>query len=171
MSQPNWMKSIITGSLLCFLLIAKTFLNNSLTFWQFWSQHINNNILISIFALDQEVLKFSIGIRITSFYLRSFFDLSLICHCNFVWTSISFMQQYFVVLNPTLDGNCMQILLCEERYSESSCVRKETVNIYILATSGTGDRKIMQCIRIMSRPPREKGSRTRWASSEEHLPK
>ena len=49
-----------------------------------------------------------------------------------------------------------------QRIPESSCATKETVDI---------DRNIMQSIRITSRPPREKGSETRCASSEEHLPK
>ena len=40
-----------------------------------------------------------------------------------------------------------------QRISESSCVRKETVDIVILVTSRTGDRKIMQSIRITNRPP------------------
>ena len=40
-----------------------------------------------------------------------------------------------------------------QRIPESSCARKETVDIDILATSRNGDRKIMQSIRIMSRPP------------------
>ena len=35
---------------------------------------------------------------------------------------------------------------------ESSCVREETVDIDILVTSRNGDRKIMQSIRITSRP-------------------
>ena len=35
---------------------------------------------------------------------------------------------------------------------ESSCVRKETVDIYILVTSRNDDRN-MQSIRIMCRPP------------------
>ena len=39
---------------------------------------------------------------------------------------------------------------------ESSCVRKETVDIDILVTSRNGDRKIMQSIRITSRPPSRK---------------
>ena len=39
------------------------------------------------------------------------------------------------------------------RIPESSCARKETVDIDILVTSGIGDRKIMQSIRITSRPP------------------
>ena len=38
-----------------------------------------------------------------------------------------------------------------QRISESSCVRKETVDIDILVTSRNGDRKIMQSIRITSR--------------------
>ena len=39
-----------------------------------------------------------------------------------------------------------------QRIPESSCVRKETVDIDVLVTSRNGDRKIMQSIRIMSRP-------------------
>ena len=38
------------------------------------------------------------------------------------------------------------------RIPEFSCTRKETVDIDILATSKNGDRKIMQSIRITSRP-------------------
>ena len=40
-----------------------------------------------------------------------------------------------------------------QRIPESSCARKETVDIDILVTSRNGDRKIMQSIRITSRPP------------------
>ena len=47
-----------------------------------------------------------------------------------------------------------------QRIPESSCVRKETVDIDILVTSRNGDRKIKQCIRITSRLPREKRSGT-----------
>ena len=43
--------------------------------------------------------------------------------------------------------------ICRPRIPEFSCVRKETVDIDILVTSRNGDRKIMQAIRIMSRPP------------------
>ena len=39
---------------------------------------------------------------------------------------------------------------------ECSCARKETVEIDILVTSRSGDRKIMQSIRIMSRSPSRK---------------
>ena len=35
---------------------------------------------------------------------------------------------------------------------ESSCARKETVDIETLVTSRNGDRKIMQSIRMTSRP-------------------
>ena len=38
----------------------------------------------------------------------------------------------------------------------TSCTRKETVDINILAKYKNGDRKIMQSIRITSRPPRKK---------------
>ena len=43
-----------------------------------------------------------------------------------------------------------------QRIPESSCARKETVHIDILVTSGNGDRKIKQSVRIMSRPPLKK---------------
>ena len=39
------------------------------------------------------------------------------------------------------------------RIPEPRCARKETVDIDILFTSRNGDRKIMQSIRITSRPP------------------
>ena len=47
-----------------------------------------------------------------------------------------------------------------QRIPESSCARKETVDIDILVTSRNGDRKIMQSIRIASRPPSRKRKRT-----------
>ena len=40
-----------------------------------------------------------------------------------------------------------------QRIPESSCARKKTVEIDILVISRNGDRKIMQSIRITSRPP------------------
>ena len=43
--------------------------------------------------------------------------------------------------------------LSRHRIPESSCMRKETVDIDILVTSRNSDRKIMHSIRIMSRPP------------------
>ena len=46
---------------------------------------------------------------------------------------------------------------------ESSCARKETVDIDILVTSRNDDRKIMQSIRITSRPPTRK---RKWNNSE-----
>ena len=39
-----------------------------------------------------------------------------------------------------------------QKISEFSCARKEIVDIDILVTSRNGDRKIMQFIRITSRP-------------------
>ena len=39
------------------------------------------------------------------------------------------------------------------RVQQSSCMKKETVDIDIFSTSRNGDRKIMQSIRITSRPP------------------
>ena len=43
-----------------------------------------------------------------------------------------------------------------QRIPEFSCARKETVDIDILVTSRNGHRKIMQCIRITSRPDSRK---------------
>ena len=43
-----------------------------------------------------------------------------------------------------------------QRIPESSCARKETVDIDNLVTSRNGDRKIMQSIRITSRHPSRK---------------
>ena len=40
------------------------------------------------------------------------------------------------------------------KYPESSCARKETVDIDILITSWNGDRKIMQSIKINTPPSR-----------------
>ena len=45
---------------------------------------------------------------------------------------------------------------CRQRIPESSCARKETVDIDILVKYRNGDRKIMQSIRITSRPPSRK---------------
>ena len=42
------------------------------------------------------------------------------------------------------------------RIPEFSRARKETADIDILVTSRNGDRKIMQSVRIMSRPPLRK---------------
>ena len=39
-----------------------------------------------------------------------------------------------------------------QRILGSSCAKKETIDIDVLVTSGIGDRKIMQSIRITSRP-------------------
>ena len=43
-----------------------------------------------------------------------------------------------------------------QKIPESSSARKETVDIDILVTSRNGDRKVIQSIRIMSRPPSRK---------------
>ena len=44
-----------------------------------------------------------------------------------------------------------------QRVPESSCARKETVEIDILVTSRNGFREIIQSIRLMIRPPSRKG--------------
>ena len=51
-----------------------------------------------------------------------------------------------------------------QRIPESSCARKETVDIDILITSRNGDRKILQSIRITSRRPSRK---TKWNQSSQ----
>ena len=43
-----------------------------------------------------------------------------------------------------------------QRIPETSCMRKETVDVDILVTSRNGDRKIMQSITITSTPPSKK---------------
>ena len=43
-----------------------------------------------------------------------------------------------------------------QRIPEPICAREETLDIDILVTSRNGDRKIMQCIRITSRPTSRK---------------
>ena len=58
-----------------------------------------------------------------------------------------------------------------QRIPGLSCARKKTVDIDILVTSRNGDRKIMQSIRITSRPPLTIRSGTSSASSDENLPK
>ena len=50
-----------------------------------------------------------------------------------------------------------------QRISESSCARKETVDIDILVTSRNDDKK-MQSIRITSRPPSRK---RKWNQSSQ----
>ena len=49
---------------------------------------------------------------------------------------------------------------------ESSCTRKETVDIDILVTSRIGDRKIMQSVKQQVELPQEKGSGTITRSSK-----
>ena len=44
-----------------------------------------------------------------------------------------------------------------QKIPESSCARKETVDIDILVTSRNGHRNIMQSIKITSRPPSRNG--------------
>ena len=44
-----------------------------------------------------------------------------------------------------------------QRILESSCARKETVDMDIFVTSRNGDRKIMQSITVTSKPPSRKG--------------
>ena len=58
-----------------------------------------------------------------------------------------------------------------QRIPESSCARKETVDIDIFVKSRNADRKIMQSIRITSRPPLRESKwnqlrQFRWTSSK-----
>ena len=43
--------------------------------------------------------------------------------------------------------------MCQKKEISPSCTKKKTVDIDILLTSRNGDKKIMQFIRITSRPP------------------
>ena len=47
---------------------------------------------------------------------------------------------------------CQRKAFYRQRIPKSSCARKETVDMDILVASRNGDRKIMQSIRITSRP-------------------
>ena len=49
--------------------------------------------------------------------------------------------------------NQWESILYKQRIPKSSCVRKETADIGVLVISRNGDGKIMQSIRITSRPP------------------
>ena len=58
-----------------------------------------------------------------------------------------------------------------QRIPECSCVRKDTLDIDFLVTSGNGDRKTMQSIRITNRPPLRirkwnQLSQFRWTSTK-----
>ena len=60
---------------------------------------------------------------------------------------------------------------CGQRIAEFSCARKGTVDIGIPVTSRNGDRKVMQCIRITSRPSSKirkwnQLSEFRWTSTK-----
>ena len=48
---------------------------------------------------------------------------------------------------------CQRKAFYKQRIPESSCMRKKTVDTDILVASRNGDTKIMQSIRVMSRPP------------------
>ena len=45
---------------------------------------------------------------------------------------------------------------CRQRIPESSCASEETVDIDLLVTPRNADRKIMQSIRMTTRPPSRK---------------
>ena len=49
---------------------------------------------------------------------------------------------------------------------ESTCGRKETANTELLVTSRNGERKIMQSIKVASRPPSRKGKWNQLSQSD-----
>ena len=55
-----------------------------------------------------------------------------------------------------------RIAFYRQRVLESSCARRETVDIDILVTSRNGNRKFMQSIRITSRPTSRKRKDLSW---------
>ena len=67
------------------------------------------------------------------------------------------MYRKSVWKEPTVN-RCLLIIGQQKAFywQESSCVRKETVDIDVLVTSRNGDRKIMQSIRITSTSPSRK---------------
>ena len=64
---------------------------------------------------------------------------------------------YCVSLNPRLNSHYEAWSYKKKKNKkiirESSCAKKEIADVDILVTSRNGDRKIMQSIRITSRPP------------------
>ena len=52
-----------------------------------------------------------------------------------------------------------------QRIPESSCAKKETVDINILVTSRNGDRQIMQSVRITNRPTSRKRKKIQTKAS------
>ena len=92
----------------------------------------------------------------------------------FLWFSLCFrccQKQNFWRKFQAIQITEQRKTFYRQRIPESNCVRKETVDIDILVTFRNGGRKIMQSIRITSRPPSRKSMWNSWASSEEHLPK
>ena len=57
-----------------------------------------------------------------------------------------------------------------QRIPESSCAWKETIDIDILVPSNNGDRKIMQTIRITSRPSLKNQLCQFWRTSTKVIP-
>ena len=99
--------------------------------------------------------------------------LRMFCFCVKLFLSLSRYSWFHPVpggparsrwfqLIPAVPGGSSQflVLVCTQRkafYRQkipgSSCARKETVDIDTLVTSRNGDRKVMESIRITSRPP------------------
>ena len=61
------------------------------------------------------------------------------------------VKRYLLILATKIIGQ--RKAFYRQRIPKSSCARKETVDIDVLVTSRNRDRKIMQSIRITSRPP------------------
>ena len=82
-------------------------------------------------------------------------------------------EQPLMSVNPRLKAT--KIIGQRKAFSlpECSCARKETVDVDILITSRNGDRKIMQFIRIKSRPSSRSNPcacwNTRWCFGGKHL--
>ena len=75
---------------------------------------------------------------------------------NQVFTVCSYLTKFLPPLVPLNEANTGSCLIPEQRKQslmpESSCARKETVDIGILIIYKHGDRKIMQSFIITSRP-------------------
>ena len=122
-------------------------------------------------ALPSSFLLFS-DFHFLSFFLFLFFLLCLSLSCSFLLTFsfyLSFCFSFFLCLLISysffLTFSFLPVSLSYSTFlffffvfffsiiPESTCERKETVDIDILVTSRNGDRKIMQSIRITSTPP------------------
>ena len=80
------------------------------------------------------------------------------CHCNVAVSDLcdSKSKNKIAVIFFLIPMAGQRKAFYRQRILDSSCARKEIVDIDILIPSRNGDRKIMQSLRITSRPPLRK---------------